>query len=361
MPTIPVNINISTIGANAGPFTISDNVLGVLATNVPRTSLLANYIVNADTTATQITVTSTGNCTNSLTIPIDFHPCGTGPGPTTYYYFTMTECCGGPNLVGRTTNPSLPVNTYLYSGNCYTRGSATSGPVYEIDLDTATIVSGCGDISCPSCPPPPSPSNCRQNVVINVTDRGYIKYYNCTTAATEYQFMSSLGNNVLTNCLDYTTLLPGFPFADVASFTVVSNGVPCTTPPPPPAPNTSTWIIRNSDCGFGTINDVGINGFFMNTLEGPSSFPLGSTLYGIKTNPGGINYNTANNTIQLNVTTNLPGSGNCGIVFIYLNGNPAPTYQVQFTSQPFITLSGLYFASGDQIEVAVRCYPNCII
>jgi hypothetical protein len=295
MPTVPVNINITSIGTDAGPFTIADNVIGTLATGVTRTSLLGNFVVNADSTATQITVTSSGVCTSTITIPIDFHPC---PSPT----------------------PPPP----------------------------------------PPTPPPPPPGTCAQNVVINVTDYGYIKYYNCTSETTEYQYMSSLGNQTLTNCLDYTTLAPGIPYADVAVFTIVNNGVPCSTPPPPPPPPSgSAWIIRNASCGFGTINDVGINGNFMGTLEGPSTFPLSSTLYGDKTNPNGINYNTSNNTLQVNVTTNLPGSGNCGFLFVYLNGQVAPTYQVQFTSTPVVSISGLYFASGDQVEVVVSCYPDC--
>ena len=296
MPTIAVNINLSTIGIDAGPFTISDNVLGVLVTGVSRTSLLSNYVVNADDTATQITVTSTGVCTNAITIPIDFHPCGS-PTP-----------------------PPPP----------------------------------------PSPPPPPPPGSCAQNVVINVTDYGYIKYYNCNTSATEYQFMSGLGNVTLTNCLDYTTLAPGIPYGDVAVFTLVNSGVSCSTPPPPPpTPSGSYWTIRNADCGFGVIYDVGINGDFIGTLEGPSNFPLTSTLYGNKTNPGGINYNSSSNSIQVNVTTNLPGSGNCGFLRIYLNGQIFPTYEVQFTSQPYINISGLYFAPGDAVELVVSCYPNC--
>ena len=174
MPTIAVNINLSSIGTDAGPFTISDNVSGVLASGIPRTSLLANYVVNADTTATQITVTSTGVCGSTLTIPIDFHPCGEAPPP--------------------------PPPT-------------------------------------PPTPPPPPPEDCKEDVVINVTDTGYIKYYNCTTAETEYQFISSLGNVTLTNCLNTTTLIPGFPLLDVAAFTVVSAGVACGGPPTPPPPS----------------------------------------------------------------------------------------------------------------------------
>jgi len=173
MPTIAVNINLSSIGTDAGPFTISDNVSGVLASGVPRTSLLANYVVNADTTATQITVTSTGVCESTINIPIDFHPCGEAPPP--------------------------PPPT-------------------------------------PPPPPPPPPEDCKEDVVINVTDTGYIKYYNCTTAETEYQFISSTGNVTLTNCINTTTLLPGFPLIDIADFTVVSSGVACGGPPTPPTP-----------------------------------------------------------------------------------------------------------------------------
>jgi hypothetical protein len=176
MPTIAVNINLSSIGIDAGPFTVSDNVSGVLATGVPRTSLLANYVVNADTTATQIIVTSTGVCTTTITIPIDFRPCGDTPPPP----------------------PPPPPPT-------------------------------------PPTPPPP-PEDCKEFAVINVTDTGYIKYYNCTTEETEYQFISSLGNVTLTNCLNPSTIIPGFPLADIASFTVVSNGVACGSPPPPPTP-----------------------------------------------------------------------------------------------------------------------------
>jgi len=174
MPTIAVNINLSSIGTDAGPFTISDNVSGVLASGVPRTSLLANYVVNADTTATQITVTSTGVCTSTVNIPIDFHPCGEAP-------------------------PAPP----------------PTPP-----------------------PPPPPPEDCKEDVVINVTDTGYIKYYNCTTELTEYEYISTLGNVTLTNCVNTTTIIPGFPLIDIADFTIVTTGVACGTPPPTPPPPT---------------------------------------------------------------------------------------------------------------------------
>jgi len=81
MPTRQVIINIDEIGTDSGPFTISDNVLGVLVTGVSRTSLLGGYTVNSDTTATQITVTSTGACNDSTVIEIGYVICPPSPTP----------------------------------------------------------------------------------------------------------------------------------------------------------------------------------------------------------------------------------------------------------------------------------------
>jgi len=119
----------------------------------------------------------------------------------------------------------------------------------------------------------------------------------------------------------------------------------------------SSWTVRNASCGFGTVNDIGINGFFMNTLSGPSTFPLSSTLYGYKSSPNGVNC-TGSNTIQANVTTNLPGTGNCGAMFIYINNAPAPSYTKFFTSDPFPFISGVVINSGDTVEVMISCLPG---
>lgn len=212
MPTVAINVQINSIGADALTFTIADNVSGIIATNVTRASLLGGTVVNADSTASEITISADAPCESDVTIPIDFKPCG---GPT---------------------------------------------------------------------PPPP--------------------------------------------------------------------------PPPPPPPSSVTWQVANSDCGYGVIYDVGVNGYWMNSLDGPSTFPLTSTLYGTKLNPNGINWNSYDNEITVHVTTNLPGSGNCGIVFIYYNGSTTATYAWSFTSSPFVTVPGVYIADGDELEIRVNCYPG---
>lgn len=173
---ITVNIQVSTIGIDAGPFTINDGFTNV-ASGISRLDLLGGIQVTANDLATDITITSTGNCLNSLVIPIDSQPCGDEP------------------------------------------------------------------------PPPPPPRVCKENVELNVTDTGWIKYYNCDTSQVEYQFINTTGSVILTNCVDIDTIDIGIPYADVASFTVVSTGVDCTTPPPPPP---TYYYYSGTLCGGAT-------------------------------------------------------------------------------------------------------------
>jgi hypothetical protein len=95
-----VLVTVSSIGTNAGPFTISDNVLGVLVTGVSAAQLLAGVFVNSDVTATSISVVSDAPCNTSLSIPIIYPPTRT-PTPTPTRTPTPT-----PTLT-RTPTPTL--------------------------------------------------------------------------------------------------------------------------------------------------------------------------------------------------------------------------------------------------------------
>ena len=81
MPTRIATVTISSIGTDAGPFNISDNLLGVIASGVTRTQLLAGFNVNTDVNSTVITVASTGICTNTLDIFLQTPT----PSPTPYF------------------------------------------------------------------------------------------------------------------------------------------------------------------------------------------------------------------------------------------------------------------------------------
>jgi hypothetical protein len=71
--------------------------------------------------------------------------------------------------------------------------------------------------------PPPTPYN--SGITINVTDTGWIKF--STSGGTQYYFVSSLGSQDIPYCADCSTVTYGFPFADLANFTITDCGSPC--------------------------------------------------------------------------------------------------------------------------------------
>lgn len=87
---------------------------------------------------------------------------------------------------------------------------------------------------------------------LNVTDPGYIKYTSQNTGPDTYLFISSTGTYTLTDCAICSSIIPGFPFADVASFTVTNCGASCAyVPPSTPTPtptNVTNVYYRLTDC-----------------------------------------------------------------------------------------------------------------
>jgi hypothetical protein len=110
MSTKSITVTVSSIGASAGPFNISDNVLGVVAMNVTRSQLLAGYPVNVDVNATVITVTSIGTCTTSLNINLST------PTPTPTPTITPTP----------TVSPT-PTQAPIYFDSNFTNSSNNCG------------------------------------------------------------------------------------------------------------------------------------------------------------------------------------------------------------------------------------------
>jgi len=99
---------------------------------------------------------------------------------------------------------------------------------------------------------------------------------------------------------------------------------------------------------------VGINGSFMNTLNGPSTFPLTSGLYGTKANPSGVVNGL--NLIQFNLTTNIAGTGNCLRIGVYINGDPLPTYYLYVSDgNPFPQIT-VPLSRCDTVDVVAECF-----
>lgn len=89
-----INLKISSAGLDTGPFKVTDNLGNTLATGVTRQQLLDGIdITGIDDSVTLITVTSTGVCTNSKSLVVDF----TGGGGTPVcknvrFYISGSSC-----------------------------------------------------------------------------------------------------------------------------------------------------------------------------------------------------------------------------------------------------------------------------
>lgn len=305
----PVTITISTIGTDCGPFTITDNIVGTIASGVTRSNLLSGYTVDADDSASSVTVTSTGVCAGTnLNIGIDDIVCPPPPSPEYGYYMAHFYPCDGfcestEDVVVAFDYAYTPNYTKFYVGSLgvYNPYEPATAP-YSVYLSDTTEYASCG-AACAETPPPPTyewyeltdcssaaiiysqayspssfslnarvtnvaetntytitntfvsnpggiqisivatgfnycpeaPPECTKNILINVTDPGYLKFFNCDTSETQYQYVG-LGAVTLTNCMDCSTVVTGIPFADLATFTITNCGVACSTPPPPPTP-----------------------------------------------------------------------------------------------------------------------------
>lgn len=146
MPTRAVTITVTTIGASAGPFNISDNVLGVIAMNVTSAQLQAGFVVNTDVNSSTITVTSIGTCTNSLaiTMPTPTPTPTPTPGPTNTPTPTPTPT---PVPVFFDTEYSSTSNVCGEGGKAWTRLVAPSGSLVEITLYAQHYVSSIQGVS----------------------------------------------------------------------------------------------------------------------------------------------------------------------------------------------------------------------
>ena len=63
-------------------------------------------------------------------------------------------------------------------------------------------------------------------ITINVTDTGWIKYTK-SNGDTQYQQITSTGNYDIPDCAECLSVIPGYPYADLASFTISDCGNPC--------------------------------------------------------------------------------------------------------------------------------------
>lgn len=97
--------------------------------------------------------------------------------------------------------------------------------------------------------PTPTPSLFSSGATLNVTDTGYIKYESLT--GTTYVYIGSIGTYTITECVICSSINFGYPFADLANFTIIDCGTTCggagPTPTPTPTPASFVHYIM-TDC-----------------------------------------------------------------------------------------------------------------
>jgi len=142
--------------------------------------------------------------------------------------------------------------------------------------------------SAPTPTPTATPAICCvSGVTLNVTDTGYIKFTLCD-GTQEYRQYTTTGNKVIPECIQQNSVTYGYPFADLAAFTITGQGAicggVCVTPTPTPTPTVSGGLEVYSNCGRGnsvaeSCNDAGVNSrtFYSNCNSG--SFGIGCMVY----------------------------------------------------------------------------------
>lgn len=139
-----ITVTLSSIGVSAGPFNIADNILGVVAMNVSRASLLAGYTLNVDSSATVVNVISVGACTNSISInlatPLPTATPTITPSPTITPTPTQAPIYFDSNYAGSS-------NVCGQGGRSWSRLIAPSGTTVEITVTAVQFVTSISSTS----------------------------------------------------------------------------------------------------------------------------------------------------------------------------------------------------------------------
>jgi hypothetical protein len=129
----------AALGADLGPnFNLTADVGSVTPSTATKTELTSGKSVSVDDAATQVTVTSTGTCTNSITQTI---PCAGGTTTTTST--TTTTTTAAPTTTSTSTTTAAPltqVNINLCAGGADGSGYVDVFAYSSIAVDTQISV-----------------------------------------------------------------------------------------------------------------------------------------------------------------------------------------------------------------------------
>ena len=139
-----ITISATSIGGNAGPFSIYqsfDTYVTPVATSISRASILSGYVVTVNDATTTVRLISSGTCTNSTDISVIYPsptptptvtPSATPPDNTIYWSYSRTQL--------GTTFTVYKNATQMVSVNSSTSGQFTHTPGDTITAYTAESV-----------------------------------------------------------------------------------------------------------------------------------------------------------------------------------------------------------------------------
>jgi hypothetical protein len=123
---------------------------------------------------------------------------------------------------------------------------------------------------------------------LNVSDTGWVKWTLCDGTQQYHQYTTT-GNKVIPECIQRGTVTYGFPYADLAEFTITGTGTTCggnCTPGPTPTPTATLpgGLSQYDNSGRGNsvadaCNDAGINARTFYSDCAPGSFGIGCYVY----------------------------------------------------------------------------------
>lgn len=126
----------------------------------------------------------------------------------------------------------------------------------QLNISTITPPPTPTPTATPTMTPTPTPTPttppvcCKSGTTINVTDTGWIKFTLCD-GTVQYREYTTTGSKTITDCIQQNSVMVGIPFADLAAFTVTSQGTncggSCLEPTPTPVPGSVNLQIYAND------------------------------------------------------------------------------------------------------------------
>jgi hypothetical protein len=289
------------LGADLGPnFNLTANVGSVTPSTATKSELTAGKSVSVDDAATQVTVTSTGTCTNSITQTI---PCG---GTTT----TTTEAT-------TTTTTAAPSNCITYTYTDY--------PInIPNDLEVRYRSCASGNIVTEA-----------MNTLLSIDNNdGTYTYTICVDQSSSYSTPVCVQGGIEVTCPQSWVM--GGSCGSGAGTTTTTTAAPTTTTTTAGA---GSFTVKNTS-GSGQVDDVTTTGgayfYFFNT----GNFPLTS---GQQADGGGASLTGADVFVDISNFTSA------GCLSLYINS--VLSESIAITASGTYTFTNKTFTTSDVVLI----------